>query len=151
MKITAATSHDVDLIYKFGRAFWDQTKYAQAGIEYDYDTVTDVIKLCMNDGVALLAKDEGKIVGMILILVFPFLMNRNELIATEWVFYTDPEYRKQGVGENLLETSEYILKLMGVKLFNMVSVQNVTPENAHRLYEKRGFELAETTYMKDIG
>jgi GNAT superfamily N-acetyltransferase len=151
MKLVPARPLDVDRIYKFGRAFWDQTKYAQAGIEYDYDTVTDVIRLCMDDGVALLAEDDNKIVGMILILVFPFLMNRNELTATEWVFYTDPKYRKQGVGEDLLETSEYILKMMGVKLFNMVSVQNVTPEQAHRLYERQGFALAETTYMKDIG
>lgn len=148
--IRPAELKDVDRIYKFGRAFWDQTKYAQAGIEYDYDTVTQVIVMCMQDGVALLAEDDGKIIGMILVLVFPFLMNANHLTATEWVFYTDPEYRSQGVGETLLEMSEDLLRARDVTLFNMVCLSNVTPDNAIRLYEKQGFTLAETTYMKDI-
>jgi GNAT superfamily N-acetyltransferase len=150
MRITAARQLDVDSIYKFGKTFYAQTKYAEAGIEYDYDTVTEVIRTCIKDGVALLAEADGQIVGMILVLVFPFLMNAEHLAATEWVFYTDPKYRKQGVGEDLLARAESILKIRGVTLFNMVNLENVTPEKAKSLYDKAGFTLAETTYIKDI-
>lgn len=145
-----ALPSDREAIYAFGRTFWDQTLYAQAGIEYDRDTVFEVIQMCIDEGVALLAEDGNKIVGMILVLVFPFLMNRNHLAATEWVFYVDPAYRRDGIGDTLIETAEAWLKHRGVTLFNMVNLQNVTPENAAKLYEKHGFTLAETTYLKDI-
>lgn len=149
-ELRLATPSDKPAIYDFGRTFWNQTLYAKAGIEYDRETVFDVIQLCMDEGVAILAEDGEKIVGMILVLVFPFLMNRNHKVATEWVFYVDPEYRREGIGDALIGAAEALLKLMNVTLFNMVNLQNVTPESAAKLYEKQGFALAETTYLKDI-
>ena len=150
IRLRGARKMEAETIYEFGKQFYRRTKYAKAGIEYDYDTVTDFIRWIIDEGVALLALDGKEIVGILLIPVTPFPMNANVLIATEWVFYTDPDRQQEGIGRKMLQQAEYMLKLMGVKLFNMVSLSNVTPGVANQLYRDEGFTLAETTFMKDI-
>ena len=149
--IRPASERDLPMMLEFGRGFWQQTLYYKSGIEYDIESCTDITRLCMNDGLALIVEDDQrKVIGMLLVLVIPVMMNKNHLSATEWVFYIDPIWRQGGLGQQLLEIAEISLRLRGVKLFNMVSLENVTPDAAHKLYHKIGFQLAERTYMKDI-
>lgn len=149
--IRPANARDLPMMLEFGRGFWEQTLYYKAGIEYDIESCTDMTHLCIDDGLALIVEDDqSKVIGMLLVLVIPVLMNKNHLSATEWVFYIDPEWRQSGLGQQLLELAETSLRLRGVRLFNMVSLENVTPIAAERLYHKIGFQLAERTYMKDI-
>lgn len=148
--IRPARPGDLPKMLEFGEGFWRQTKYFAAGIEYDIETCTEVSHMCMDDGVALLAEARGMIIGMMLALVVPVLMNKNHLAATEWVFYVDPAWRTTGLGQQLLELTETSLRLRGVTLFNMVLLENITPLAAETLYQKMGFELAERAYMKDI-
>jgi ribosomal protein S18 acetylase RimI-like enzyme len=149
--IRPANERDFPMMHAFARVFWEQTLYYKAGVEYDVDTCTDVAHACVNDGLALLVEDDqGKVIGIMMVLVMPVLMNRNHLSATEWVFYVDPDWRESGLGQQLLDLAETSLRIRGVKLFNMVLLENVTPEAARGLYLKTGFELAEETYMKDI-
>ena len=149
--IRPASKRDLPVMLEFGRVFWHQTLYYKAGIEYDIETCTEVAQVCMDDGLALLVEDDQrKIIGMLLVLVTPILMNKNHRSATEWVFYIDPDWRQGGLGQQLLEIAEISLRLRDVKLFNMALLENVTPEAAEKLYHKIGFQLAERTYMKDI-
>jgi ribosomal protein S18 acetylase RimI-like enzyme len=136
---------------EFGRSFWEQTLYHKAGVEFDLETCTDVANICMDDGLAMVVEDDhGKVIGLLLVLIVPMMMNRNHQMASEWVFYVDPDWRQAGIGQQLMDLAETSLRLRGITLFNMVLLENVTPLAAHKLYQKLGFQLAEQTYMKDI-
>lgn len=149
MLVERATAADLEVIYSLGYRFYKLTPFYSAGIEYDWDTVSTCINLCMDKGVALVARDheDGPITGLCLIFVVPFPMNAHYTIASEWVFWVDEQYRKEGVGEALLTEAERLLTDAGVKLFNMVSLGH---KGSERLYERLGFKATETTYMKDL-
>lgn len=150
--IRLATSADVDRMVAYGEKFWRQTRYYSAGVEYDVDTVTHFTRYLLDEGVVMYAvdNDQDRIIALMLVIIAPFPMNMNHLCATEWVFYVDADYRRGGLGIRLIEQAEQILKDRRVKFFTMVSLANVVPESANKLYEALGFEHSETNFTKEL-
>jgi len=147
--IKTATVEDVVRLVVYGNQFWEQTRYFQAGIEYDVETVIEMTNQLIDEGIVLYAEDEkGEIIGLMLVIIAPFLMNKHHLMACEWVFYVDPEYRRGGLGATLILKAEKLLHEKRVTFFTLVSLVNVTPEAAHKLYQSLGFEQSETNFTK---
>lgn len=138
---------DTDLIVGYGRKFYDEGPWPT---EYDKDTVRPMVAILAEQGVSLWAHVDGQPVGMLLIMLNPFVFNASCVNATEIAFYIDPEYRKSGLAAELIETAECALMLKGVTMFNMASLEAGTPEAAERLYKKLGFEKIETVFTKDL-
>lgn len=148
--IKVATSDDVIRLVTYGDKFWSQTRYFAAGIEYNTKTVLAVTNALIDDGIVLFAEDDGEVVALMLVIIAPFPMNQDYTAACEWVFYVEPDYRRSGLGIELIGMAETMLKDKGVKFFTMVSLANVEPEAANKLYEYLGFEHSETNYTKDL-
>ena len=149
--ISMAFAEDIERMVAYGQQFWHQTRYYAAGIDYDVETVTAMTQSLIDEGVAMYAEDrDGNIIALMLVIISPFPMNIHFLAACEWVFYVDPAYRRGGLGVKLIEAAEEILKSKSVKFFTMVSLTNVTPEAANKLYETLGFEQSETNFTKDL-
>ena len=149
--ISMAFAEDIERMVAYGQQFWHQTRYYAAGIDYDVETVTAMTQSLIDEGVAMYAEDrDGNIIALMLVIISPFPMNIHFLAACEWVFYVDPAYRRGGLGVKLIQAAEEILKSKSVKFFTMVSLTNVTPEAAHKLYETLGFEKSETNFTKDL-
>ena len=149
--VEVASHADIERLVNYGERFWEETGYFEAGVGYDFETVTDMTAQLIDEGVVLYAETQaGEIVALMLVIIGSFPMNRNFTAACEWVFYVDPAYRRGGLGIELLMTAETILKQQKVKFFTMVSLANVTPEAANKLYQSLGFEHSETNYTKDL-
>ncbi len=148
--IRAATNDDIPAMVVYGDQFWTQTRYFAAGVEYDSETVLNQAFELIESGVVLMAEDQGRVVGLMLVIIAPFPMNMHYLQAIEWVFYVDPEYRRGGLGVKLIAEAEKRLIEKDVKFFTMVSLTNVTPKAANQLYESLGFEHSETNFTKDL-
>jgi len=151
VKIYKATPATIPRMVAYGQQFWHQTAYYKDyGIEYDVETVTAMAHHCMEKGVARYAIEGHQIVGLMLCLVAPVLMNANHSHAVEWVFYVDEAYRRTGLGKTLIELAEKELKELGVVMLSMVCLTNVTPDAAIGLYEKLGYKHSETSMTKDL-
>ena len=148
--IVEATHEDVVEMMRLGEIFWKQTRYFKEGVDYDTDTVSAMVYMIMDEGVALIARADGEIVGLMLVIVHPFPMNNHHLIGVEWVFYIDPAHRRGGLGADLIAAAEHQLRGKQVKYFTMVSLSEVTPELANKLYEQLGFKQSETSFTKEI-
>jgi len=151
VSIKLAVHDDIFRLVKYGAQFWQETSYYKAGVAYNRDTVMAMVAHLIDEGVVLYAEDaDDRVIGLMLVIVTPFLMNANYLSACEWVFYVDPEYRRGGLGVALIDEAEEILREQDVKFFTMVSLSNVAPEAAAALYKSLGFKPAETSYLKDL-
>ncbi len=149
--IRLAQPEDVERMVAYGQQFWEQTRYFAAGVEYDIDTVTYTTHQLIDEGIAMYAEDDdGKIVALMLVVISPLPMNWHHLTACEWVFYVEPDYRRSGLGVKLIQHAEELLKMQKVTFFTLVSLSNVTPEAAHKLYESLGFECSETNFTKEL-
>ncbi len=151
MTVLTATEEDVDSLVEYGRTFWEQTHYFADGIDYDAVGVAGVTHWLLSNGLALYAEKGGEVVGLLLAFIGPFPMNPAFECATEWVFYVDPEVRKEGVGQQLINRAEKILRKRGTKYLSMISLSNVQPEAAEGLYKSLGFRHTETSFTKDLG
>lgn len=147
--IREAITADIDRLVAYAKIFWDQTEYA-AVVEYDIDTMVDTTIGLIEDDVVLYAEDRGRVVGLLCVMISPFLMNRNIRSACEWGFYVDAEYRSSGLGVRLVQQAEELLKQKKVTFFTLVSLANLRPKAVGRFYERMGFKLAESDYVKVI-
>jgi len=150
-EVHQATIDDVDRMVAYGQQFWHQTRYYKAGVEYHVETVTNMTRYLLDEGIVLYSEDcEGKIIALMLVIIAPLPMNMHHLVGCEWVFYVDESYRRGGLGVKLIHQAEKLLKEQRVKFFTMVSLTNVTPKAANKLYESLGFESSESSFTKDI-
>lgn len=149
--IRKAEMKDLSAMMKLGKTFWHQTKYYKDwNIPYHGPSVAQHAVACIDMGATFIDEQDGEVAGMILIYISQFPMDYRKLSATEWVFYVEPNKRGGKTAVALLEAAEAALKEMGVKLFSMISLSNVTPERAERLYEHLGFQHSETGFTKEV-
>ena len=151
-RVALADHFDVERMVAYGEQFWHQTRYYAQGVEYDIESVTGMTQHLLEEGIVMFAEDgDGAVVALMLVVISPFPMNMHHLAACEWVFYVDPLYRRSGLGAKLIGEAEKLLRERSVKFFTMVSLTNVTPEAANKLYQTLGFEQSETNFTKDLG
>lgn len=89
----------------------------------------------------------GVIVGMIgMMLGFHYEKNDNYVRIVALV--VDSEYRKQGVGEKLIEKAEEWAKVQGANKIALNSGNRSDRDDAHHFYIRRGFEGSATGFYK---
>lgn len=152
VKIKRAKLDDVDAMVTFGEGFWTQTMYYKQGVEYDYPAITALTtNLIETGGIVQVAYDDDRVVGIILMVKGPMPFNPGALVATELVYYVDPEYRNTGVGTQLLQQAENIAKQQEIKFITMIHLDSVQPEKAESVYNSMGYHRNETAFTKDLG
>jgi GNAT superfamily N-acetyltransferase len=151
MKIRRGTPADITALVALCQEFYSQSKYTEAGIKFSVQAMAGVITTLLGDsGIVSVAEDDGEIVGLILVAVFPFHFNPKHKVATELVFYVTEKGRGHGLGKQLLKKAEQVAKQRGVRLFSMVAHENVDSTSAHSLYDNLGYERSEVAYIKEL-
>lgn len=146
--IRAATHADIPAIVSMSRKFYATTDYAMHA-PMDDETVADLAAMLVDTGVMLVAEFDGAIVGMVGLVVAPFMFNRGVRTAHEIVWWVEPDAQGFGVGKALLAAVEPACRAQGVVSIQMVHLAN-SPPQAAALYERMGFRLTETSYTKEV-
>lgn len=93
-------------------------------------------------------RDEGKLVGYFLVLVFKHLHYQGNTYAQNDVVFVTKEYRKGFTGIKLIKFAEECLKEDGVDVFNINVKKH---KDFGPVLERLGFKPVETVYGKYIG
>lgn len=111
---------------------------------------SDVLDEMMNNDnylVLVLIKDKT-IVGFLLSVVASSIFC-DDIVANELAWFVHPDYRKGSGGLKLLTTFEYWAK--EVKKVDYITLSTVmTIKDLGKFYNKRGYDLVETTYRKRV-
>ena len=94
---------------------------------------------------ALVAEREGRVIGMIGLMVFP-AFHRDGLHGYVTAMVVDETARGGGVGGALLQAGEAWFMERGVKRVNLTTALH--REDAHAFYEKRGYTFTGKRYTK---
>lgn len=86
--------------------------------------------------------------GFILLVESSNLCN-SQTICAEVAWYVSPESRG-GLGVQLLNAAIRYCTIKGVSSLSMMFMQSSMPDSIERIYDKLGFKLRETTYVKRI-
>lgn len=146
--IRQATRDDIDAITAMSAKFYDTTEY-NAHFPFDRESVERLCELLIDQGVALIATMDEKPVGMIGLVIAPFMFNHDFLAANEVVWWVDPAVQGLGVGSGLLQFAERHCRERGAKTMQMVTLSN-SPEVAAVTYQRAGFRHSETCFTKGL-
>lgn len=145
MQIRPATSDDLDRVVEMGLAFISSTRYA-ALFAGEPGRIRELAKVLLEHGVILLADVDGRLEGMLGIFLARHEFSE-QLIASEIAWWVEPSARKSSIGPRLLCAAEEWARHMGASMLKMVAPSK-TDIGAY--YERRGFVLTETVYIKTL-
>ncbi|QWP79230.1 GNAT family N-acetyltransferase [Lysobacter sp. K5869] len=149
MDIRKAEAGDIPAIVGMGADFYPSTPYAAAGIPFCPVTVEAIARLMQENGILLVADDGRRLVGMVGLVLAPFMFNGAYRTAHEVMWWCDPAAQGAGVGKALLAAVDAAAKAAGAFSVQMLHLVN-SPPQAAALYERLGYAHSETCFTKRI-
>jgi len=127
---------------------WREVADDQSRVPLD----VDVRKMLQFERLGVLAivaaRDEGKLVGYVVILMGPHLHHA----STQWAqfdgFWLDPAYRKGAAGFRMLRGAVAAVRKKGAKVVTVPVKQSFENGRVNRLFERMGFVAADVLYKK---
>lgn len=143
--IRHAGRDDAEAVLRMVKSFYSVSGY-EKHIPLDDETCMGLINLSIDLGLCSVA-DNGQVVGFVMGITAPAIMNKNYLIGCELAWWVDPEYRGK-VGTRLLKHIENSAQEMGLKMWSMVALESQNPEMVEKIYLNSGYEKTEMTYTR---
>ena len=151
-KIRHMENSDFDQLYKMGEHFCIDNPHLKE-IGWDRDSTRNLLSLITSSDniVGLTVEKETELVGMIVTVISPHMFNNQILVADEVAWWVEPEYRTL-VANTLLQTTEDLLKDMGVKYLYMkyLHAEVFSPKLMERFYRNKGYEKIESSVRKEL-
>ena len=144
--IRHANEEDAIRVMELAHNFYQETPYALE-IPYDPNTCAEIFFKALDQGLCSVAEENGEVVGFVLGLAFPSVMNRNYLMGCELAWWVEPAYRGS-VGYRLLRHIEKSAQDLGVKGWSMVALEDHDPEKVEKIYLRTGYQKTERTYSR---
>jgi GNAT superfamily N-acetyltransferase len=146
--IRAATRDDIPRIVEMAEQFYATTAYP-AFAPLAKESAAGLAIVMIETGVMLVAEIEGRVVGMVGLFVEPFTFNVAVTVATEIVWWVDPDAQGAGVGRELLAAIEPACKERGADVVRMMCLAS-SPPQAAALYERMGYAPSEHAFTKRL-
>ena len=135
---------DKPKIIELCREFWESACSAEFGDFCEVHT-GDKLEQILHCGACIVTDNVD---GFILLCETTNLCNPSP-IAAEVAWYVSPSARG-GAGARLLKAAIDYCKVKNIYALSMMYIQSSMPESIAKIYDKLGFSLQETTYVKRI-
>jgi len=142
---------DIDTILGLVLKFFRETEYSHLtpNLDNTRSLIAQFVSKLDEDSVCILWEKDGKVTGILAgqILPLPFFGCK---VATESMWWVEPEARGTEAAVHLLDSFEYWAKLKGASMIQMAHLNNRTGNVVSRLYRRRGFKKSEITHVKEL-
>lgn len=145
MSVRKANTDDYPELVAFGRKFFDSLPYRD--VEYSEDSAQRWLDLMRELGVLLVAEIDGEPVGMAGGIYSPFVFNDRHKVGAEIMWWIEPEYRRNGIGSELMTALEVAAANAGCIRWSMMAIED-SAEQVGAMYQRAGYTPAERTYVK---
>lgn len=144
--IRRATQADMESILTMGERFYRSSHYS-GWADFCRESSRKLVQMVIDTGVLMIAQEDGKDVGMVGLVVAPFMFNNDKLGAYEVFWWVEPEARGGMTAWRLLKSIDQVCADMGVASIQMVVLSD-SPEQAAKMYERAGYTHSETSFTK---
>ncbi len=101
------------------------------------------------NGFVKVVEKEGEIVGALIAVVSELPIN-DLTFSQELMFWIDPEHRKGRTAIKLIDMYVDWSEERGCNFTRLSELDNILEKKAGSLFERKGFKLTETAYVKEI-
>lgn len=147
--IREATKEDIPILLHMGEQFFNASDFGRL-TDYDRDSTRQTFVDLISNGILLVGEIEGSVIGMVGAVLYPLYFNIRHLTGQEMFWWVDPDYRKTGIGKQLLVELEKKAYSMGADSFSMIALDKINPEIMGRVYKMNGYFPAEHSYYKRL-
>ena len=140
--IQFATPDDIPELLELGAAMYAESRYAEA-MPWDVDKVEGLLValLADPDGLVLVAREEGEIVGGFMAAAFEHFFSPSK-VAQDYALFVTPDARGGQHAAHMLEAYIAWAKSRDAKLIQVGITTGVNVERTARLYKGLGFVSA---------
>lgn len=148
VKVRRATKDDTSSVKDLIVSLHKVSPYK--GVDHSAKDIESFIGVMSGDsGILQVAEVDGKVVGVIGGVVYPYFCNFDYTLATETTFYVAPEFRNTKAGPLLLEQFEKIAAQLGATFVLLGKI--TSPDMASELRTARkGYSSAEVHFIKRV-
>ena len=144
--IKDASQSDVPQIVELARKFHAVSGYEN--IEFDEETVENLLSASIEQGLCQIGVVDDKIVGFLAGLSYPAILNANVMVGTEIAWWVEPEFRGKKIAIQLLLRAEENARAKGLYCWSMMCLEKLNADGLENIYERLGYEKAERTYLR---
>lgn len=144
--IKDASQSDVPQIVELARKFHAVSGYEN--IEFDEETVENLLCASIEQGLCPIGVVDDKIVGFLAGLSYPAILNANVMVGTEIAWWVEPEFRGKKIAIQLLLRAEENARAKGLYCWSMMCLEKLNADGLENIYERLGYEKAERTYLR---
>jgi len=126
---------------------WDEMQTVE-GLKFSPNYMLYIYLETINQALLMTARDEGKLVGFLGVLLKQHPHAQETLNAYEETFYLKPEYRKSGAGRKMIKFMLAALQSQRVHSF-YIHENDTIPTG--KLYKSMGFKPKFTIYVRTVG
>lgn len=147
-KIRLAVPQDFHQILPMAQKFYATTEHAK-DMEFDLESVLEYYITMLKNGFVVVAEEDGKLVGMLGAIVSWFPLNKKYKMATEAMWWVEPEYRGLAIAGDMKKAFEAEAKKDECDKVVM-SALSTSPDGLHDYYLSQGYALSETAYIRSL-
>lgn len=148
IEVRPATAEDVPRLAEMGRGFFAFSAFGEFA-EYDPASAARSIEAMRSTGCALVATDDGVIVGALLGLLAPLWFDDSALIASEMAWWVDESHRHTPAGMRLYRVFEdWAIEHGATAIVMSDLVVRGGGMPAARLFERLGYTPIERAHIK---
>ena len=129
--------------------FMKQFEQASQFVKVDIDHATKIYEDAIDRGsmTVMVMEQENELIGSLAFLVAPDLHD-GTLVGVETYWFMHPDHRRYGL--KLFKLFETLAMNKGCTKLAMIHMMDSSPEVLEKLYRRRGYELIEKHYVKEI-
>ncbi len=139
--IGEATLDDLDAIYELICILENKE------IDYEHFSCTYKNHINDNDVICLVYRKGNEVVGFLSLMIHHYLHHNKDVGEIVELVVKD-KYRSQGIGHQLLVEVEEKAKMLSLEQIELNT--STYRKDAHRFYEKHGFEMNHYNYTKNV-
>jgi GNAT superfamily N-acetyltransferase len=147
MTVRVGTAEDFVACIPMAERFWRVAGYQ---IPFDADSTLDYFEMGLNAGLFSVAEKNGQVIGFVIGISAPCMVNRNYRVAAELAWWMEPEYRNTPDSVKLVKHIEQLAKDAGVALWSMMCLESQEPDKVENMYMRMGYKRAERTFTKGL-
>lgn len=149
MNLSLATMDDYDYVKGMAVEFSTQYPFKTTISETKLDMLLlSIIGGDKNKSVIILANDPHP-VGMLMATTSEMLFSEEKL-GVELMWWVNEDHRNGTLGWELFKAFEYWAKQIGCKAVQMSSVASEYAERLNKIYARKGYQLMERAYLKEL-
>lgn len=150
-RIRRATREDISALTEIAREFHGITLYGQFGVAFSADKMAATLEahIASADACVLVADLDGVIAGVAGALITQPYMS-DDSMAVELYWWVNPTARGRSLAMALMNATEDWARARGCRALVMSSVATQQGSPADSIYERRGYQIIEKSWVKEI-